>query len=152
MRSRYTACCPLASTPGHLCWRKARYLLFVHAPNYPYIFSKTNRILFNFYPTLRSAQITVRHIKHQQLCDFTQVHFDYCHQLYPSGNSYHIAKLTRSGTSLLWLSHKSEVGMIRHGKSDKIYRLRPDIRTASVCHPVVYTREGGVRVRLKYYS
>ena len=26
--------------------------------------------------------------------------------------------------------------MIRHGKSDKIYRLRPDISTTTVCHPV----------------
>ena len=30
-----------------------------------------------------------------------------------------------------------EVDMIRHGKSDKIYRLRPDISTTTVCHPVV---------------
>ena len=53
-------------------------------------------------------------MRQQQLCDFVKCILTNYHH---GGNSYRIVKFTSSRT---WPSHKSEFGMIRHGKYDKL--------------------------------
>ena len=75
---------------------EAWYRLFAHAPNFSYIFQY--RILLQFQPRPSLHPKLMRQMRQQQLREYILTIY---HQWHQRGNSYHIAKVTSSRTSLL---------------------------------------------------